>query len=117
VVAGIDPSQVQQILDELAGRLKVGRVTNPIRYCAALAERTRRGQFTPELGIRIAEIRAARLQQLERESARSSVDPAALEAMLLRLPEDVRTSLDRLKKRAQEAADDLPPKREATGNP
>lgn len=115
VVAGLDPSQVQQILDELAGRLKVGRITNPIRYCAALAERAKRGQFTPELGIRIAEIRSARLQQLERDSAGSTVDPVALQAMLLRLPEDLRISLERMKKRAQQPPDDPPPNCQAAG--
>ena len=57
----------QQVLDELAGRLKVGQIDNPIRYCTALIRRAKRGEFSRELGIPIGEARARRVQAVERE--------------------------------------------------
>ena len=101
VLRELQESQVQQVLDELAGRMKIVRITNPIRYCAALVERIKRGQFTPELGIRIAERRAAERQYSEQRNARSNVDRATLEAMMHRLPDDLRASLERMRKRDQ----------------
>jgi len=101
VLSELQESQVQQVLDELAGRMKIVRVTNPIRYCAALVERIKRGQFTPELGIRIAERRAAEHQYREQKNGRSNVDRATLEATMHRLPDDLRASLERMRKRDQ----------------
>jgi hypothetical protein len=101
VLSELQESQEQQVLDELAGRMKIARITNPIRYCAALVERIKRGQFTPELGIRIAERRAAVRQYSEQKNARSNVDRATLEAAMQRLPDDLRASLDRMRKRDQ----------------
>jgi hypothetical protein len=99
VLSELQESQVQQVLDELAGRMKIARITNPIRYCAALVQRIKRGQFTPELGIRIAERRAAEHQYREQKNARSNVDRATLESTMHRLPDDLRASLDRMRKR------------------
>jgi hypothetical protein len=101
VLTELRRSQVQPVLDELAGRMKIARITNPIRYCAALVERIKRGQFTPELGIRIAERRAAERQYSEQRNARSNVDRATLEATMHRLPDDLRASLERMRKRDQ----------------
>jgi hypothetical protein len=101
VLTSVHSSQVQPALDELAGRMKIARVTNPIRYCAALVERINRGQFRPELGIRIAERRAAERQHREQRNARSNVDRAALDATMHRLPDDLRASLERMRKRDQ----------------
>jgi hypothetical protein len=101
VLRELQESQVQQVLDELAGRMKIVRITNPIRYCAALVERIKRGQFTSELGIRIAEKRAAERHDSEQRNARSNVDRATLEAAMQRLPDDLRASLDRMRKRDQ----------------
>jgi hypothetical protein len=81
--------------------MKIVRITNPIRYCAALVERIKRGQFTPELGIRIAERRAAERQYSEQRNARSNVDRATLESTMHRLPDDLRASLERMRKRDQ----------------
>jgi hypothetical protein len=49
----------QAIVDELAGRMVREKVFNPIRYCVAMIEKLKRGDFVPELGIPIAERRAA----------------------------------------------------------
>jgi hypothetical protein len=99
VLNELQESQVRQVLDELAGRMKIVRVTNPIRYCAALVERIKRGQFTPELGIRIAERRSAERQYSEQRNVHSNVDRATLESTMHRLPDDLRASLERMRKR------------------
>ena len=101
VLTELHSSQVQPVLDELAGRMKIARITNPIRYCAALVERIKRGQFTPELGIRIAERRAAERHYSEQRNARSNVDRATVEATMHRLPDELRASLERMRKRDQ----------------
>jgi hypothetical protein len=64
-------------------------------------ERIKRGQFTPELGIRIAERRAAERQYSEQRNARSNIDRATLESTTHRLPDDLRASLERMRKRDQ----------------
>jgi hypothetical protein len=102
VLTGIEANTCQQVLDELAGRMRVGEINNPIRYCAALVERAKCGQFKPELGIRIAEARAARTQYAERESARTSSDRASIEATLRRLPDKLRESLERMRSRTDD---------------
>ena len=53
-VAGLTREVAQQVLDELAGRMAVEQVRNPIRYCAALVASVRRGEFQPELGVEVA---------------------------------------------------------------
>jgi hypothetical protein len=61
--------QAQQILDELSGRMSIALVKNPIRYCAILTRRAQRGEFLPELGLKVADARqayAARRAALDR---------------------------------------------------
>src|SRR5215831_4275985 len=59
----LNPNQAQQVLDELAGRMKASQVRNPIGYCAALVGRLQRGEFQPELGIKVAQQRQAERQR------------------------------------------------------
>jgi hypothetical protein len=107
VLAGIGKEQGQQVLDELAGRLKIGHVGNPIRYCAALVERVRRDEFRPELGIRIAEMRGARAQYLARPHAPANIDSSGVIATVQRLPDDLRRPLERMRSRdAQDRSSD-----------
>ena len=113
VLSELQASQVQQVLDELAGRMKVDRITNPIRYCVALARRIERGQFTPELGIRIAERRAAERQYSEQKSVHAMIDRATLDATIKRLPDDLRASLERMRRRTHEQLSRAPPERQA----
>src|SRR5208283_1746483 len=56
-LAKLTSAEAQQVLDELAGRMGVTPVKNPIRYCAVLASRMKRGAFAPELGLKIADAR------------------------------------------------------------
>jgi hypothetical protein len=116
VLTGLRASQVQPVLDELAGRMCVARITNPIRYCAALVERIKRGQFTPELGIRIAERRAAERQYSKQKRVHATVDRATLEATIDRLPEDLRASLDRMRRRAHQHISGVPSDGQADEN-
>jgi len=93
----------QLVLDELAGRMKTTHVRNPIGYCATLIVRIQRGDFTPELGIRVAEQRAGERQRQTaiRDAARasSSADDPAASA----LPEGIRSSLERMRLKALSA--------------
>ena len=53
------PADVAQVLlDELAGRMLVATVRNPVGYCATLIRRSREGSFVPELAPSIANARA-----------------------------------------------------------
>ena len=61
--------QAQQVLDELSGRMAIAEVKNPIRYCAALIQSAQRGEFAPELGLRIVDARQAQAA-LQAELAR-----------------------------------------------
>lgn len=61
--------QAQQVLDELSGRMAIAQVKNPLRYCATLIERMRRGEFLPELGLKVGEARQAEVAQIEKVSA------------------------------------------------
>ena len=62
-VAGLNHDNAQQVLDELAGCMASKQIHNPIRYCAALVARLRRGRFQPELCLQVADRRAAEQQR------------------------------------------------------
>jgi hypothetical protein len=100
VLARLPATHQQQVLDELTGRLKIGGIANQILYFAALVQRVERRQFRAELGIQIAESRAARLRYVERLNASSVVEPASTGAPPECLPEDLRAPLERMRKRS-----------------
>ena len=58
--------QAQQVLDELAGRMQVTTVRNPLRYCTVLASRVRSATFSPDLGLKISDARRIAGSQDER---------------------------------------------------
>jgi len=99
VLSDVEKERGQQVLDELAGRMRLGPIGNPIRYCAVLLERAQCGQFKSELGIRVAEARAARPQSVELEAIRARPDRASIEATLWRLPKELRVPLERMRSR------------------
>lgn len=72
----IDKKIGQQILDELAGRMQISEVRNPLRYCSTLIERAISNQFSPELGIKVGEIRqiVAEREEHLKESVKTKVD-------------------------------------------
>lgn len=96
-VAGLNHDNAQQVLDELAGGMAIKQIHNPIRYCAALVERLRRGQFKPELCLKVADQRAAE-EQREARQLRSAIDTAiARETRSHGLPEEIRRQVDRMR--------------------
>jgi hypothetical protein len=53
-LAGVTEIDAQQILDELAGRMQSTHVRDPVRYCARLVQRFKRGEFQLHLGRTVA---------------------------------------------------------------
>jgi hypothetical protein len=96
-VAGLNHDNAQQVLDELAGGMAVKQIHSPIRYCAALVERFRRGQFKPELCLKVAHRRAADQQREARELCRARDTEIARETRPHGLPEKVRAQVDRMR--------------------
>jgi hypothetical protein len=94
-LAKLTPAEAQQVLDELAGRMAVTPVKNPIRYCAVLASRMKRGAFAPELGLKIADAR-----QADRAPSEHTPPPAG-QLDLTRLPKETRDTIERLRARAR----------------
>ena len=63
----------QALLDELAGRMAIRPVANPLAYLRRLAECAARGEFHPEAGITVAE---ARRREAERQRQRKVTEDA-----------------------------------------
>jgi Helix-turn-helix domain len=94
-LAKLTSVEAQQVLDELTGRMAVTPVKNPIRYCAVLASRMKRGAFAPELGLKIADARQADCAPTQQ------MTPAEGQLDLTKLPRDVRETIERLRTRAR----------------
>src|SRR5271165_882422 len=62
-LAALTEDQAQQILDELSGRMAIAQVKNPLRYCATLIARMQRGEFLPELGLKVGDAREAEVER------------------------------------------------------
>src|SRR6476659_512987 len=62
---GLRPIDAQQVLDELAGRMRASQVRDPVRYCAGLVGRLKRGEFQPDLGVTVARYRDVQRQREE----------------------------------------------------
>jgi hypothetical protein len=95
LIAGLNHDQQQQLLDELQGAYDEGRPPKRIAgWIRALAARTGRGEFIPDLGLQVAKSRskrnaasaeaAIRRDQAERVSRRNS-DPQELKRRLAKL--------------------------------
>ena len=62
-LARLPPELAQQLLDELAARLKAGTVRiSPLVYLAGLIKRANAGTFVPEAGLHVADVRQKRRQ-------------------------------------------------------
>jgi len=96
-VGVITPQLAQQALDELAGRMAINLVKNPVRYYAALIERMQRGDFLPELGLNVA---ARRRAELARRAMLTQIEEAADIASkqdVQRLPANLRRAVERMR--------------------
>jgi hypothetical protein len=102
-LASVDVDDAQQVLDELAGRMSVTRVNNPIRYGVALVGRLKRGEFAPELGLAIAESRAAERRREALLQRPTATHPTSAEPKIGALPDDLRAVLERVRPRSEVA--------------
>jgi hypothetical protein len=109
-LAALTPAAAQQVLDELAGRMAVTRVKNPVRYCAVLIERMRRGEFVPELGLGVADARQADIARQAERARAEQVSADGLKFDAVKLPKKLREALER----ARAKSNDPPLDAEAT---
>lgn len=100
-VAAIPREQAQQVLDELAGRMEVSKVGDPVKYCAALVARQRNGQFRPKLGPEIARKRAVKQHSERRDKDKMAALGATTDGVTSRLPPELRAPFERARAGAQ----------------
>ena len=82
----LPPELAQQLLDELAARLKAGTIRiSPLVYLAGFIKRANAGKFTPEAALYIADARdrrrrnAAYLQKVQSLNDESMSEKSAVE--------------------------------------
>jgi hypothetical protein len=94
---GLSLEQAQQVLDELTGQMKATRVRDPVRYCARLVERFKRGEFQLDRGRAVAQDRQAKLKLVE--AARESVPAtsAPVSPTRSRMPDSFRDVMERIR--------------------
>jgi hypothetical protein len=91
-LATLTSERAQQVLDELAGRMAVATVKNPIRYCTVLASRLKRAAFFPELGLKVADAR-----DLERAQRGQLPTPLPSDLASGNLPTPIREAIARMR--------------------
>lgn len=99
------------ILDELAGRMAREKVHNPIGYGLGMIKKLKQGQFVPELGIRVAERRAADQLREQVLRARWTTPEGTPDASNRAIPPHAQAALDRILGRPGAAL----PKRDSDG--
>jgi hypothetical protein len=87
----------QQVLDELAGRMSSSQVRDPVRYCARLVERFKRGAFRLELGQAVEKRRHDERQRHALPTTQSSAKLAATDRAIGGLSVHIREALERLR--------------------
>lgn len=108
-VYGLKFDDAQAILDELAGRMVRERVFNPIRYCIAMVEKLKQRKFVPELGIPIAERRAADRLREQVLRGRWTASDTTSNASSRTIPPNARAAMDRLRGQPTFAQPELDP--------
>ena len=96
-LAHLPTENAQQVLDELAGRMDTTRIRNPVGYCARLVERLKRGEFYPVAGLAVAKQREAREREQRTPSEREMTGSMPVNGAHARLPERIRSSLERMR--------------------
>jgi hypothetical protein len=97
--------QAQDVLDELAGRMEDTDVHNPIGYGAALARSAKSGKFQRQLGLKIAERRAAEQRHQARLSdSHTATDLSGSESPTL-LPNGLRVRIEAIRAKALQQSD------------
>jgi hypothetical protein len=98
-VAVLTQERAQEVLDELAGRMTITSVKNPIRYCSTLTERVGRGKFQPELGLKVRERRESQLSRPKPKVSTYSVESVEASRLVHAIPREIRESLERIRRR------------------
>ena len=75
VSSGVSKSHWQAMLDELIGARLHRTISNPVGFLRGIAERAKKGTFTPERGLVVAQQRAAREAQANQEAAQKRAHP------------------------------------------
>jgi len=88
------PDKSQQIIDELAGRMKIEEVKNPVGYIKGILKNIENEPFDPELALGIAETRDAykkrnkdlktKLEKIKHQESSGAVESATDEIKNLR---------------------------------
>jgi len=78
-LANLPADLAQQLLDELAGRMKAGSIRiTPLTYLRGLVRRAGAGDFTPEVALQVADRRKRRRQN---EAVLRQAEAAHVEAL------------------------------------
>ncbi len=109
-MAGLTTDNAQRVLDELAGRMDTTRVRNPVGYCARLVQRLKRGEFHPVAGPAVAKQREAREREQRTLSEHGMTTSRAVNSAHGRLPERIRSALERMRPKPFGEQDDEAPK-------
>jgi hypothetical protein len=104
-LTGMATDDAQQILDELAGRMNSSDVRDPVRYCARLVERLRRGEFHLELGKAVAR---RRQRDAQGQATAPTLPPTrnVSDHAFDRLPPRIRDALERIRHMSTSDQDD-----------
>lgn len=91
------PEQAQLILDELAGRMRISEIREPLRYLNRLIANVRSGTFIPELATKVqANRKAASAYKTRKTTVFVPTDVG--EAILPKLPEAMQASMRLIRK-------------------
>ena len=94
----------QRVVDELAGRMQIGQVKNPLGYCGTLMRRARSHTFTPELAFAVAD---ARLQREQRARQRAEQEAAAAQVLRetpVTVPAPLLEALERMRRKSADSS-------------
>jgi hypothetical protein len=95
-LAVLTDDQAQQVLDELSGRMVIAQVKNPLRYCATLIERMQRGEFLPELGLKVGDARQAEAAHRAEVVRIETISANGSRPELREIPIEFRETMDRI---------------------
>jgi hypothetical protein len=95
-LAALTEDQAQQVLDELSGRMAIAQVKNPLRYCATLIARMQRGEFLPELGLKVGDTRQTELARVAALARTEEISAVESRTKLREVPIEFREAVDRI---------------------
>lgn len=98
---GLEPDIAQAVIDELAGRMRISQVREPLRYLTCLVERAKAGTFAPELAVSEKAGRDAVAAQIARKQI-SPMREGDEKSYFQRLPKQTQDQLMKLKKSISE---------------